>query len=104
VANVVQANVLAVTVQKPGAINEIYNSAACARTSLNQLFGLLRGKLLSDYPHLKDCSPVYCDFCPGDVRHSEADISKVERFLGNKPSHTVPQALSEALDWSRQHL
>lgn len=104
VANVVQANLLAATVQKPEAINEIYNVAVCARTSLNQLFGLLRGKLLPDYPHLKDCSPVYCDFRPGDVRHSEADISKAERFLGYKPSHTVQQGLSEALDWYRQHL
>jgi UDP-N-acetylglucosamine 4-epimerase len=104
VANVVQANLLAATVQKPEAINEIYTVAVCARTSLNQLFGLLRGELLPDYPHLKDCSPVYCDFRPGDVRHSEADISKAERFLGYKPSHTVQQGLSEALDWYRQHL
>jgi UDP-N-acetylglucosamine 4-epimerase len=104
VANVVQANLLAATVQKPEAINEIYNVALCARTSLNQLFGLLRGKLLPDYSHLQDCSPVYCDFRPGDVRHSEADISKAERFLGYKPSHTVQQGLSEALDWYRQHL
>jgi UDP-N-acetylglucosamine 4-epimerase len=104
VTNVVQANLLAATVQKPEAINEIYNVAVCARTSLNQLFGLLRGKLLPDYPQLKDCSPVYCDFRPGDVRHSEADISKAERFLGYKPSHTVQQGLSEALDWYRQHL
>ena len=104
VANVVQANLLAATVQKPEAINEIYNVAVCARTSLNQLFGLLRGNLLPDYPHLKDCRPVYCDFRPGDVRHSEADISKAERLLGYQPSHTVQQGLSEALDWYRQHL
>ena len=104
VANVVQANLLAATVQKPEAINEIYNVAVCARTSLNQLFGLLRGKLLPDYPHLKNCRPVYGDFRPGDVRHSEADISKAERFLGYQPSHTVQQGLSEALDWYRQHL
>ena len=104
VANVVQANLLAATVQKPEAINQIYNVAMCARTSLNQLFGLLRGELLPDYPRLKDCSPVYRGFRPGDVRHSEADISKAERFLGYKPSHTVQQGLSEALVWYRQHL
>jgi UDP-N-acetylglucosamine 4-epimerase len=104
VANVVQANLLAATVQKPEAINETYNVAVCARTSLNQLFGLLRENLLPDYPHLKDSSPVHGDFRSGDVRHSEADISKAERSLGYKPTHTVQQGLSEALDWYRQNL
>jgi UDP-N-acetylglucosamine 4-epimerase len=104
VANAVQANLLAATAQKPGAINQIYNVAVCARTSLNQLFGMLRNQLLPDYPHLKDCRPVYGDFRPGDVRHSEADISKAERLLGYQPSHTVQQGLSEALAWYRQHL
>lgn len=104
VANVVQANLLAATVQKPEASNEIYNVAVCARTSLNQLFGVLRESLLPDYPHLQDRNPVYADFRPGDVRHSEADISKAARLLGYKPSHTVQQGLLEALNWYRQNV
>jgi UDP-N-acetylglucosamine 4-epimerase len=104
VANVVQANLLAATVQRPEAINETYNVALCARTSLNQLFGLLRESLLPDYPHLKDRRPVHGDFRAGDVRHSEADISKAERLLGYQPTHTVQQGLSEALDWYRHNL
>ena len=104
VANVVQANLLAATVQKPEAINEIYNVAVCARTSLNQLFNLLREGLLPHYPHLKNYRPAHGDFRAGDVRHSEADISKAERLLGYKPSHAVQQGLSEALDWYRQNL
>ncbi len=104
VANVVQANLLAATVQKAEAINEIYNVAVCARTSLNQLFGLLRESLQPDYPHLKDGRPVYGDFRSGDVRHSEADISKASRLLGYQPSHTVREGLSEALPWYRRSL
>jgi UDP-N-acetylglucosamine 4-epimerase len=104
VANVVQANLLAATVQKKEAINQVFNVAAHARTSLNQLFGLLRDKLMPYFPHLEHCSPVYLDFRPGDVRHSKADISKSERLLGYKPSHTVEQGLSEALGWYRQNL
>jgi UDP-N-acetylglucosamine 4-epimerase len=104
VANVVQANLLAATVQKPEAVNEIYNVAVCARTSLNQLFGLLRGNLLPNYPHLKDYHPHHGDFRAGDVRHSEADISKAARLLGYQPTHTVQQGLAEALDWYRQNL
>ena len=104
VANVVQANLLAATVNEPQAVNQVYNVALSARTTLNELFGLLRDKLLPWYPHLKTCRPDYQDFRPGDVRHSEADISKAMRLLGYKPSHTVEQGLAEALVWYRQHL
>jgi UDP-N-acetylglucosamine/UDP-N-acetylgalactosamine 4-epimerase len=104
VANVVQANLLAATAQPPGAANEVYNVALHARTSLNQLFALLQDQLLPCYPHLKHCRPAYRDFRAGDVRHSEADISKAGRLLGYQPSHTVEQGLSEALDWYRQQL
>jgi UDP-N-acetylglucosamine 4-epimerase len=104
VANVVQANLLAATVQGPQAVNQVYNVARSARTSLNQLFGLLRKKLLPWYPHLQTCRPVYQKFRPGDVRHSEANIAKARRLLGYKPSHTVAQGLAEALAWYRQHL
>ena len=102
VGNVVQANFLAATVQKPEAVNEIYNIAVSARTTLNQLYELLRDKLLPWYPHLRDSRPIYQDFRSGDVRHSEADISKAARLLGYNPSHTLEQGLSEALDWYRQ--
>jgi UDP-N-acetylglucosamine/UDP-N-acetylgalactosamine 4-epimerase len=104
VGNVVQANLLAATVEKPEAVNQIYNVAVCARTTLNELYGLLQKKLLPWYPHLQDSRPVYQDFRPGDVRHSEADISKAARLLGYDPSHTLEQGLAEALDWYRHHL
>lgn len=104
VANVVQANLLAGTVSKPEAVNQVYNVAVHARTTLNRLFALLRDSLLPYYPQLQDHRPVYRDFRPGDVRHSEADISKAEQFLGYQPSHTLEQGLSDALGWYRQRL
>jgi UDP-N-acetylglucosamine 4-epimerase len=104
VGNVVQANLLAATVEKPEAINEVYNVAVCARTTLNELYAILKRKLVAWYPHLRNSRPIYQDFRAGDVRHSEADISKAERLLGYKPSHSLEQGLVEALDWYRQHL
>jgi UDP-N-acetylglucosamine 4-epimerase len=104
VSNVIQANLLAATVEKSEAVNEIYNVAVCARTTLNQLYDLLRKQLLPWFPHLRDIRPVYQDFRLGDVRHSEADISKAARLLGYVPSHTLEQGLSESLDWYRQYL
>ena len=104
VLNVVQANLLAATVQRSDAVNQVYNVAVHARTSLNTLFAQLRDKLLPHYPHLSGYRPTYADFRVGDVRHSEADISKAQRLLGYEPSHTVDEGLSEALDWYRLNL
>jgi UDP-N-acetylglucosamine 4-epimerase len=104
VANVVQANLLAATAENPPALNQVYNVAVGARTTLNELYTLLREKLLPWHPHLRDSSPAYRAFRPGDVRHSEADISKAARLLGYQPSHTLERGLAEALDWYRQHL
>jgi UDP-N-acetylglucosamine 4-epimerase len=104
IANVVQANVKAATTAKPGAVHQVYNVALSKRTTLNQLFEMLRGRLLPRHPHLKDFKPVYQAFRPGDVRHSQADIGQARRFLGYKPTHDVQQGLDEALDWYVAHL
>jgi UDP-N-acetylglucosamine 4-epimerase len=53
IENVTQANVLAATTSIPGAVNQVYNVGASARTSLNQLFLLLRESLKPFYPHLE---------------------------------------------------
>jgi UDP-N-acetylglucosamine 4-epimerase len=99
VANVVQANLLAATTQNPGALNQVYNIAAANRTTLNELFELLRSRLAPRFPHLKDLRPVYKETRPGDVRHSHADISKARELLGYQPTHDVDAGLTEALDW-----
>lgn len=103
IANVVQANLKAATA-KDSAVNQAYNVAAGKRTTLNELFDLLREGLLPRYSHLKDFQPVYRDFRPGDVRHSHADISKARRLLGYKPTHDIRTGLDEALDWYEAHL
>jgi UDP-N-acetylglucosamine 4-epimerase len=99
IANVVQANLLAATTIRSGAVNQAYNVAVGGRTSLNQLFEALRKRLLPRCPHLKDFKPVYRDFRAGDVRHTLADISKARRLLGYKPQYSFEQGLEEALGW-----
>ncbi len=99
IANVVQANLLAAATVSRGAANEVYNVAVGGRTSLNQLLEQMRSVLLARFPHLQDFQPQYRDFRAGDVRHSQADISKAERLLGYRPSHTIEQGLAEAIDW-----
>lgn len=102
VDNAVQANLLAATAANPEAVGQVYNIAVQTRTSLNQLFGLVRDRLRSDYLHLRNLAPTYQPFRAGDVRHSEADIGKAKRLLGYSPTHTVEQGLDEALKWYKR--
>lgn len=99
VKNVIQMNLLAATSTEPDAVNQIYNTAVNARTSLTELFNMLHERLLPYYPHLQNCTPVYRDFRQGDVLHSQADISKAAELLGYKPSHTIDAGLDAALTW-----
>jgi UDP-N-acetylglucosamine 4-epimerase len=101
IANVVQANLLAATAELKDAPHAVINVAAGARTSLNELFGLLRTMFLPDHPRLEDCQPARRDFRPGDIRHSHADITKARQLLGYAPSHSVEAGLREALAWYR---
>lgn len=102
VANAVQANILASVATDPEARNQVYNVAVGDRTTLNQLYGLLRDGLAAEGVG-RDAQPTYRDFRAGDVRHSQADVSKARRLLGYEPSHTLKQGLDEALSWYVAH-
>ena len=99
VRNVVQANILAATVESADAVNQTYNVAVSGRTTLNELYEMLRSRLARRFPRLAEARPEYGDFRPGDVRHSQADISKACRLLGYVPTHRLDQGLDEALCW-----
>ncbi len=104
VRNVLQMNLLAATTSEPAAVNQVYNTALNARTTLNELFEKLHSRLLPHFPHLRGCKPVHRDFRAGDVLHSQADISKAIRLLGYNPAHTIDDGLDEALLWYMAHV
>ena len=104
VANAVQANLLAALADKPAVVNQVYNVALGARTSLNELYLMLHGLLAERYPHLRDFQPAYGEFRAGDVRHSQADISKAVNLLGYTPTHDLRRGLRQALRWYEAHL
>lgn len=99
VANVVQANLLAAVAADPAAHDQVYNVAVGGRTSLNDLVRVLRELLEERHAGLRVPPPVFADFRPGDVRHSQADIAKAKRLLGYDPVHDVRSGLREALPW-----
>jgi len=104
VRNVVQANLLAGTVERPEALNQAYNIAVDSRTSLNELFELLRQRLAPRHPRLAGLRPTYGPFRAGDVMHSQADIGKARRLLGYEPTYSIAQGLDEALGWYERTL
>lgn len=99
VANVVQANLLAATAQHPDLGCQAFNVARGDRTTLNEIFAAIRTSLQAKDPTLGNPQPTYRDFRAGDIRHSQADISLIQKLLGYEPTHSVSQGLAEALDW-----
>ncbi len=97
--NVLQANLLAATTDDPQALNTVYNIALGDRTSLIDLYTMIRGRLLPYRPDLKGAQPRWGPFRPGDIMHSQADIAKARRLLDYAPSHSVAQGLDDAIQW-----
>ena len=100
VDNAVQANILAALAGDEGT-NQVYNVAVNARTSLNDLHKHLVSTLAENAVSYS-LAPDYRDFRAGDVRHSQADISKAQRLLGYQPTHTILQGLQAAMPWYLQ--
>ncbi len=103
VQNVVQANVLAATAPDE-CTDQVYNVAVGDRTTLNELFALIRDGLAQLRPEVAGVVPEYGPTREGDVAHSLADIGKARRLLGYAPTHTVRQGLAAALPWYARSL
>jgi len=99
IENTVQMNLLAATTENDDATNQVYNTALNDRTSLNQLYQMIEERLIERVKGLQKKEPTYRDFRAGDVRHSQADISKAESLLEFKPSHQIGEGLNESMDW-----
>jgi UDP-N-acetylglucosamine 4-epimerase len=99
IANTVQANLLAATVDRPDAVNRVYNVAVGDRTSLNQLYQRIRDLLSHAVPGLATVEAQYGEFRDGDVRHSQADITRARELLDYNPQFDVNQGLAETAEW-----
>lgn len=98
IENAVQANILAATVTDAEALNQVYNVAVSGRTTLNQLYVYLQQALASN--GVTYTAPAsYRDFRAGDVRHSQADISKAASLLGYQPAFDIQSGIIEAMPW-----
>lgn len=98
IENTVQANILAATTVDDTARNQVYNVAVSGRTTLNDLFNELKVALRDSGVNYTN-DPIYRDFRVGDVRHSQADISKIRSFLGYEPEFQLKQGIGKTMFW-----
>jgi UDP-N-acetylglucosamine 4-epimerase len=96
IQNVIQANILAAFSNNQ--MDAIFNVAFSQRTTLNNLFDMLKNQLIK-HNISYDKKPIYRDFRPGDVKHSLASIEKAQQILGYSPMYSVETGLSESIDW-----
>lgn len=99
VKNVIQANLLSAVATKSEALNQVYNVAFGTRTTLNQLYSMIREILARYDPDIQKIEPRYGPFRPGDVRHSQANIDKAQSLLSYRPTHDVRQGMEETIAW-----
>ncbi|MEG4313854.1 NAD-dependent epimerase/dehydratase family protein [Pseudomonas sp. FIP_A4] len=97
IENAVQANLLAATADDE-AKNEVYNVAVGGRMTLNDLFRALQSALAENGKRY-GTQPVYRDFRAGDVRHSQADVSKAASKLGYAPEFSIHNGIAKAMPW-----
>ena len=97
VENVVEANLKACLA--PGeADGEAFNIAYGGREYLIDIYYTLTKAL-----H-KPIEPHFGPDRKGDIKHSNADISKAKRLLGYDPDYDFAKGLNEAIAWYRENL
>jgi nucleoside-diphosphate-sugar epimerase len=93
VANVVDGVLRAAAA--PNVAGQVINVATGGRISLNQLWNTIRTLVGIDL------EPVYADPRAGDVRDSQADITKAQQLLGYTPVVGFEDGLARTLAWCR---
>lgn len=92
VGNVVSANLLALSADSK-AVNQVYNIACGAATTLNELFRLLRSAIAQGDPAAAEVEAVHAEPRTGDIAHSLADISRAREMLGYQPRWTIQEGI-----------
>jgi UDP-N-acetylglucosamine 4-epimerase len=100
--NAIQANLLAATTSHAALGSQVYNVALGDRTTLNDLFEMIRTSLLEQGVAI-DAKPSYRETRAGDVKHSQADIGKAAERLGYRPAYSIARGIPLAVGWYVSH-
>ncbi len=93
VQNAVQANMLALFTEDAAALNQVYNVACGDQITLKEMIEMLQE--ISG----KDIQPIYGPERIGDVKHSKADITKIQTLLHYKPQVSFKEGLKQVYAW-----
>lgn len=97
IGNVVEANLLACLAGKE-ALGEVFNIANEDRITLNHLYARLCEALNVDI------KPIYGPERRGDIKHSNADVSKAKSILNYMPIYSFSEGLKLSIDWYIKHI
>ena len=97
IENVIEANLKA-CLAPAEASGEAFNIACGGREYLIDIYNSLTKALGVDI------EPVFGPERPGDIKHSNADISKARRLLGYAPDYDFDRGLAEAIEWYKANL
>lgn len=97
IENVVEANLKACLAPE-NADGQAFNIAYGGREYLNDIYhGLTKALGV-------DIEPIYGPDRRGDIKHSNADISKARELLGYNPDWSFQRGIDAAIDWYRENL
>jgi UDP-N-acetylglucosamine 4-epimerase len=102
VANAVQANLLAASLP-PEVEGGIFNVSYGGKTSLTALYALIRKRVATTMPSISRLEAEYLPTRPGDIRDSQADLTRTSGSLGYAPTHSVIQGLDHTVPWFLAH-
>jgi nucleoside-diphosphate-sugar epimerase len=96
VQNVVEANLLSCTV--PGVGGQVFNIARGDRITVNSILQQIN-KITG-----KDIAPIYSEPRAGDIKHSQADITRAREHLGYEAKVSFEEGLRRTIEWYRANL
>lgn len=102
VGNAVQANLLAGSLP-PESEGGIFNVSYGGKTSLTSLYALIRERVAQSMPSVSGLGADYLPARPGDIRDSQADLTRTSAILGYDPTHSVIQGLDQTVPWFLAH-
>lgn len=97
IENVVEANLKA-CIAPNNVSGQAFNIAYGGREYLIDIYYVLTKALK------KDIEPNFGPDRPGDIKHSNADISKAKKYLGYEPEYDFARGLGEAIEWYKENL
>lgn len=93
IENVVQANLAAAAANSPGVVGQCFNIGTGLRVSLNHTIETLREIL--DFRG----SVIYAPARAGDIRHSQADVTRAQTLLHYSPVVSFKEGLRRTVEW-----